>query len=1516
MSESLDIAVVGISASVAGEGGLRDYWRALLGAAGTPRTAVEGGDDARVPARHDATTRTLVSLTREACEDAGRDFPTRAGRLGLVFGPAASAAEASGVGGGSAPPEHRVADALGLPPEDVLVESPARPLAAARRAAAELRGGRFDTLLVGGLSADGASGCMLVLRRLEDARRDGNRVYALLKTLFFFEGARGEEGDFAPALRRAYEGLGIAPRSVALVELSASGATEGVRGEVESLAAAFGERVGLVPWCSLGGGSRAGGVGALLKAALALHHAVLPPAGWGARPPDVRAERTPFYLSETPRPWIHGDGSAPRRAAVQESAPGLRAHAVLEAYSASPEAKMTPGVVWPTELLCFAGEGREGLLALLRQTMHYLDAHPSEPIENLAFTLSRRTAGSHRLAVVARDGADLKGKLGQAAAKLAREERRARWQLRQGVYYGEPRAGATHAGGVALTFPGYGSYYQGMLSDLCMSFPPVRRWFEALNGIFDEECGPLPSQLLYPPPSAAFDEGRRVLERNLHGMRGGAQSGIVSALAVHELLVRLGVRCDVMVGHSNGENAAFVASGAMRFGTRAELLDLIRRFTVHDDRAVSTEHLPKGVFLGVSGLAPEFVGQLISESRGRLHLAMDNCPHQVVLFGGEPVVARAVARITNAGGIAMRLPFDRAYHTPLYKSEEQTIRAVYDHIAFDTPRTPVYSCVTARRLPDDPEAIRALAIEQWSSRVRFRETVETLYDEGVRTFIEVGPNSTLTAFTKDTLRDREHLAVACDSQRVSGLTQLQQLLAQLFVRGDGLDLEYLYSFRDVRAVGLSPDADEPPRAPRPLTESQGAPLFAACGQGRAEVVARTGNGAARMAGAGVVPEAAGAEGVSGEQAGAVLSAAPPSDVSVAPESDVHGAIIRGHFELMRQFLDSQKRTLATLTQSLRVRVDGAAAGAVESAARPEPFDEWPLVGRVVEADAKRLYSERSFTLETDPFLRDHAMGRQPAEPAPRLSPLPVVPFTVSMEIIAEAACRLVGGSASVVGLSNVRGRRWLALDSEPLRLGVSAELGAAGAGGVQDVHVRLFDLGAGVEAHRQLAFEGTVRLAASYPPRPTPIRINHEESATPSLSPEQFYQELLFHGPCFRGVRRLLSCGARALEAELEVPVSRGFFGGRAAPLFRTPAGLLDSAGQLVALWRVEQGERDFGVFPFHAATLEQYAAPPADGRRVVCRALLRQSRGMILEADFDFADERGQVFARLLGFQLRSYGDEYVSRLLRPQTAETYFSEPFGQEETGLICRRVGAETARLLEDGGGIWKRVLAHLILNDSELARWHDLPAGGRRRLEWLAGRAAAKDAVRQWAARALGLVPHHASIEVASDEFGRPFVKCRELESRGATPHVSISHAGGEAVAVADANPVGIDMEHPDARRSTDWARVAFDERDLAGARGDAETLLSLWCAKEAAAKARGTGLGGDPRAWRVEDYSPRPRRVSVAYGGAAGEVTLLREGGAVIAVCRRPGAECRGEGERAPAAAPPPTPSGQAGVDA
>jgi acyl transferase domain-containing protein len=181
---------------------------------------------------------------------------------------------------------------------------------------------------------------------------------------------------------------------------------------------------------------------------------------------------------------------------------------------------------------------------------------------------------------------------------------------------------------------------------------------------------------------------------------------------------------------------------------------------------------------------------------------MDNCPNQAVLFGSEADINKAEDELTNAGGIVSCLPFDRAYHTPLFDDVATAFREFYDAVEVGIGETCLYSCATASVFPTEPEAIRSLAAKQWSSRVRFRETVEALYKEGVRTFIEVGPKANLTAFVQDILKGREHLALSSNSQRLSGLEQIQHLLARLLINGIKLDFAPLYRLRDLKAINL------------------------------------------------------------------------------------------------------------------------------------------------------------------------------------------------------------------------------------------------------------------------------------------------------------------------------------------------------------------------------------------------------------------------------------------------------------------------------------------------------------------------------------------------------------------------------------------------------------------------------------------------------------------------------------------------------------------------------------------
>ncbi len=1555
-----DIAITGMAASFAGAVNLQDYWRHTIdkknfaGANSPESFAVEAGRDVNGNYPNAACSLPLA-LILAALSDAGYlQRPLDAQRAVLnslsCSPPSHSSSDETEAESYLQGVASHVAGKLGLRSQSVVVNSVcSSSLAAIKAAMTALLAHSCDVALAGGvhfcasdsspkrqdLSASSVEvsfappadallasegGGLVVLKRLEDAERDNDRIYAVVKNVSLFEhdsaSAAAAETDLESvtgALKSSYNESGVEPDSLALIEASAAGLPSLNHQEMQLLSSLFGTRKSLMPRCAFDFVKpidddyrpQTAGVACLIKAALALYYKILPPTINNEPGSAALLEKTPFYLNAEARAWIHGNRERPRRAGVYDfGSQAVSAHAILEEYAASQaEPVKLPNSSWPAELLCFSGESREELCSRMMEVQAFISDQPREPLAHLAFTLSAVEAGrKHRLAVMASDLADLKVKLNLACEKL-KEDGSARWQIRNSVYYAE--SSPASVGQVAFMFPGYGSYYTGMLADLCLHFPPIRDWFDTLDEFFDEAQGPLPSQLLFPPRVEFFDE-RQTGTSHLHVQRGGGQGGFTATLALHELLQNLGISCDVMVGHSNGENAALIASGTIRFKARQEMFELTRRYTAHDDQT-ATEHIPKGVFLGVSTLGGDFLEQLIAASDNRLHLAMDNCPHQVVLFASEENIAGLQEQIASAGGISLRLPFDRAYHTPLYEERAEDLRHVYAPLDFGPGHTPIYSCATTQPFPNEPDAIRALAIKQWSSKVRFRETIENLYRDGARIFVEVGPNATLSGFVDDTLRGRAHLAVVCNTQRQPGLEQLQRLLAQLFVEGLELNLGYLFKFRDVHAVSLTPaptqtqmneqlfvqPSSSPMTEARAFSETVKTPHCNGFHQARAQTARIA--GAAQSAAFAASVENALDEPKRSHQLGEEATHA----------SDVRLAILREHFDLMQQFLASQQRVMSTLfvggtTAAANVCEETFAAEDSRAASAQSDVDgeAWPLLGRVVERDAGRLYCERRFNLDNDFFLRDHALGRQPVQGDSRLSPLTVMPFTMSMEILAEAACYLLGREKKVVRIDNVRGHRWLMLERGALTLGVLAEVRPTQVDGVQDVHVRLFDLGTTPNGQRQLAFEGIVRLASHYPAQPAPLPIQVSESAPKIVSAAEFYSQFAFHGPCFQGIKHLRAWDAQGIEAELEATEASAFFRHAESPSFRIPAGLLDNTGQLVGLWYLERGVRDFAVFPFHVKSFQQYGELSGPGLRVVCRATIQLKDSTPSDVSFDMLDESGGVLARLEGMQLRTYYHPYISRFFQPQTSETYFSEPWPREETGLACRVIDSQVANFLEESGGFWKRVFAHLVLDRDEREEWYGLPEKGARRAEWLMGRAAAKDAVRQWAKQTHQLELKPIEIAIKTNAASQPLVKCRALEEKKLIPHLSISHKKGLAVAAAAAGNIGIDIERLDAHQDTDWLQKTFSAEELALIpRLDATALISLWCAREAAAKAAGTGLQGDPRLWQVVSVSTDAGMVRIAADGKVWDVALWYLEKTVLAVCQSAlAANYQGEG--------------------
>jgi acyl transferase domain-containing protein/phosphopantetheinyl transferase len=694
----------------------------------------------------------------------------------------------------------------------------------------------FDKDADGTLLGEGVG--MMVLKRREDAEAAGDRIYAVLKVVSSASDGRAV-GLLAPrvegeelALRRAYAQSGISPASIGLIEAHGTGTVVGDAAEIEALARVFGVRgEGEIPSCALGSVKSmishlipAAGIAGLIKSALALYHRVLPPTLNVDTPhPDV--EKTCCYLNTETRPWIHGQ-ETPRRVGVNAFGfGGINAHAILEEYPINPTNYPAYQQQWPTELCLIQAESRTELIRQCEQVERFAAASPTVELKDVAYSLnSKLRPESVRLAIIASSVSDLSEKLARALPSL-RDPRRAEIKDPSGIYFFDHPLGKE--GKVAFAFPGEGSQYVNMLSDLCIHFPLVRTWFDIIERSFLRSGSKrLPSHIIFPPPLITMGDE---FNAQLWDMDLGPATVFAANQAIFSLLFCLGIHPQATVGHSTGEYSALLGCGAIKWVQSGEeqLIQSLHSLNNVYEKCSTADSIPTGTLLVVSGGEPGLAFSVLDPKEKGLYLAMDNCPHQTILFGSEASIQKAAAQLRRKGAICSEMPFGRAYHTPLFQPFTDQVGGFFSNLNIVEPMCDMYSCATAAVFPRDPEQIRSLAISQWARPVRFRETIQAMYDAGVRVFLEVGPRGNLTAFIEDILSAKPHLAVAADVQHRAGTTQLNHMLGLLAAHGLSMYLHYLYLHRAPKELSFdgSVVSAETGRKSRSVKLAMGLPLM-------------------------------------------------------------------------------------------------------------------------------------------------------------------------------------------------------------------------------------------------------------------------------------------------------------------------------------------------------------------------------------------------------------------------------------------------------------------------------------------------------------------------------------------------------------------------------------------------------------------------------------------------------------------------------------------------------------------
>jgi acyl transferase domain-containing protein len=654
----------------------------------------------------------------------------------------------------------------------------------------------------------------LVLKRLADAERDGDRIYAVIKGVGASSDGR-VRGLTAPAmdgqlraLARAYEKSGVSPSSVGYVEAHGTGTALGDVVEVEALGKVFRDAGTAKRQCVVGsvksliGHTKcAAGLAGLINASLALHHKVYPPTiGIETPNPKLDLHDGPFRLCTQAQPWLHAEGDRPRRAGVSAFGfGGTNFHAVLEEYDRNIAVNVEATIQeWPVEIFVWQAEEPSQIVSQLDALAAALRSGAKPNLASLSHTLihARECLAEKcdlgklaTLAILAGTHEELSAGLLQAQTAIG-AGRNSLDDPRGVMFAAKP---AWSGAQIAFVFPGQGSQAPGMLRELAVLFPEVRGAFDEFDREIARNRGRLVGPLVFPAPSfdaAAREEARLALmETDI------AQPAVGAAcVGLLRLFDSMGLTPSVMAGHSYGELVALHAAGALDAPALAVLSQARGRLMREAGGEASGS-------MAALMAGPDEVEKLASEVP-EVRVANWNGPSQTVIAGPTTAVQKAVELAASRGIPGRTLPVSRAFHTPMVAAAREPFSRLAESLVDRAPRCPVYSNLDGQPHPFDPAVIASRLGDHLARPVRFADMIAAMYRDGARVFVEVGPGSVLTTLVDSNLGDRPHLAISCDSAGSSGPRVWLRAVARLVTAGVPIRLERLTRGRGRRVLDL------------------------------------------------------------------------------------------------------------------------------------------------------------------------------------------------------------------------------------------------------------------------------------------------------------------------------------------------------------------------------------------------------------------------------------------------------------------------------------------------------------------------------------------------------------------------------------------------------------------------------------------------------------------------------------------------------------------------------------------
>jgi acyl transferase domain-containing protein/NAD(P)-dependent dehydrogenase (short-subunit alcohol dehydrogenase family) len=673
--------------------------------------------------------------------------------------------------------------------------------------------------------AEGADGFVMgegtaifLMKRLADAERDGDKIYAVLRGIAGSSDGKGK-GITAPnpigqklAIERAWQNAGLSPATATLMEGHGTSTSVGDVVEAQSLVDVLSSFH--LPTSSVALGSvksnighlkGAAGAAGLLKLTLALRDKLLPPSVHCDRPnPNIDFAHSPLYVNTELKPWTVPADTVRRGGLSAFGFGGTNFHAVLEEYipgrlngngkrsvavtASSPvvaekSISVTTASSPPPATVSYKAPLRgalvigattdaalaERLQAVQRDAAAGRAAAPAAPAES-------DLRAPERLVIDYADVADLADKSGKAL-KALRANQAAIWKaLRpQGVFRGHGAAGK-----VAFLYTGQGSQYVNMLEPLRVAEPIVAEIFAEADRIMTPLLGKPLSEFIFVDQTDA--EVVAKAEEDLRQTEITQPTVLTIDLALTRLLAAYGIQPDMTMGHSLGEYGALVASGSLTFEDALGAVSARGRGMTHV--AVKDTGKMAAVFAPLAE-----VERILKTIDDYVVIANINSGQQSVIGGASKAVEKAMEIFLQAGYDVRPLPVSHAFHTSIVAPASGPLHEMLSHLDIQPPRMPVIANVNGEFYPTGPDVVPQmldLLAQQVAAPVQFVKGLQTLYEAGARIFVEVGPKKALQGFAEEVLGDRgDVISLFTNHPKVGDIPAFNQALCGLYAAGLG-----------------------------------------------------------------------------------------------------------------------------------------------------------------------------------------------------------------------------------------------------------------------------------------------------------------------------------------------------------------------------------------------------------------------------------------------------------------------------------------------------------------------------------------------------------------------------------------------------------------------------------------------------------------------------------------------------------------------------------------------------------